>query len=400
MRVEVIGSMESGGGTCFLVKTRNGPPIVIDCGANPGDCNSPVNQQIISAVIDNQPGVVAATHFHFDHVGGLVKVAEKVAERGIPYPTIVSTPFTFRLLQAHINSRWMFVGHKIRTKRVSLVPVRHSVPESAGVLVQDDKTVFYTGDFYGIDLPATLPRVDLLIVDSTGALRDTPRADNEDKIRQNIIGLISQTLWNNNQARAYVALFSTQLERAAYLQDGVEHLGGWPAAVKGASLWQNMNCFKPIRTNSRSRVTLATGVWAQGEDKRFGDDASALVKIANGYHRDCQLRMGDLVILSGSIPTWAPRLLPPIESMCRKLKALGARVVVDTTAPESWEEFAERQKIHAGGHGNMPEITELIERVKPRMVMPFHASPEARAKIATWCKGQGYAVANGQDITL
>ena len=64
-------------------------------------------------------------------------------------------------------------------------------------------------------------------------------------------------------------------------------------------------------------------------------------------------------------------------------------MVVDTTAPKSWEEFAERKEIHAGGHGNMPEITSLIRQIQPKKVLPFHASPQARAKVAAYCLKQG-----------
>ena len=392
--IKVVGSMDAGGGACLLVQDGQKRPIVFDCGASPGNRNGAVMEKIIRTIIALQPELMALTHFHYDHWGSIPRVFDEMNMRGIPYPTIVSSDMSFELLRQHIPG-WDCcdrpVRHLERTSQLEMVPSKHSMPGSAGVLFHGRKNIFYTGDCYGIDIPSSFPEIDFLVVDSTGAMRDEPRVDNEDEIRSNIMALISETLRGNRSSRVYVALLSTKIERASYLHKKIKTLTCLHPAIKGASLLQNTDIFMGgiPRTGFKSRVTLLTGVWAQGESKWFREDASALVRIANGNDWGYPLREGDLVILSGSIPTWSPPLMAQIKAMCLKLRTRGARVVVDTTAPESWANFSERKEIHAGGHGNMPEIADLIARIQPKLVLPFHADRMAREKVALHCKQQG-----------
>ena len=117
-----------------------------------------------------------------------------------------------------------------------------------------------------------------------------------------------------------------------------------------------------------------------------------MVRLSNGADRQCELKKGDLVVLSGSIPVWSPFLTEQIKTMCQRISAIGVRLVVDTSAPEDWSQFAERREVHTGGHGNMPEIVSMIQKIKPKLVLPFHASPEAREKVADYCRGRGISV--------
>ena len=399
--VEIVGSMDSGHGTCLMFKEERKSPIVVDCGASPSNILSArvATDKIVQAVVNAQPALLALTHFHFDHCGAVPKLLKAMDRIEAQPPMIVLTDFTFALMQRCVKS-WPWV-RSVQPTGIRMIPNKHSVPGSAGVLIQGKKTIFYTGDCYGIDLPDSFPEVDLLIIDSTGAMRENPREDKEVKIRNNIISLISETLLGNRSSKAYVALFSSQLERAAYLQDEVKRITCNFPRVKGLSLCLNLNAFRGNAwSGHKSRVALTTGIWAQGENSWLGEDASALVKISNGREEDCQLENGDLVVLSGSIPTWSAVLTRQIEAMCRRIRSLGARLVVNVSAPESWSEFAERKEIHSGGHGNMPEIAGLIGKIRPKMVLPFHASPEARAKVKKHCESQGISAVADDDLPL
>lgn len=384
MSVEMVGSMDSGGGTCLVLRDGRRLPIVVDCGGTPANRRvGHTTARIMKAVVDARPRFLAVSHFHYDHCGLVANILEAMECNKIRLPTLVSTIITFALMQGRVGP----VKFQNKTDCIELILNKHSVPGSAGVLIQGRKTVFYSGDCYGMDLPDYFPAVDLLVMDCTGAMREAPRIDKEDQIRNNIMALISKTLSRDCYSNAYVALFSTQLERAAYLRNEVRKIAHIFPAVVGLSLFQNLNVFRNIYKGgvSRSRVALVTGVWAQGESGWLGEGASALVRISNGTH-NCRLKEGDLVILSGSIPVWSNVLTRQIESMCRRLNDCGARVVVDTTAPESWEQFAERKEVHSSGHGNMPEIAGLIENIRPKLVLPFHASPEARARVKAFCR--------------
>lgn len=409
LQVEIAGSMNSGGGSCIMIHDGHNPPIVIECGACFSDKKTAANIQ--RAIFNAQPEVLALSHFHFDHWGGIPSVLAKMDDAGIKLPTIVSTGMTKDFLQSHIRPMtpsfaksfaWR-EGRDRKLNRISLVPNKHSVPGSAGILVQGSQTLFYTGDCYDIDLPYEFPKTDLLIIDSTGATRECPREDKEEEIRLNIIELVRETLQEVPGSRVYIALFSSRVERACYLQQRLRPITRLLPMVKGISLSNALQVFsgsKCVSGSKGSRVALVTGIWAQGGDWRFGESASALVKIANGWERGCRVREGDLVILSGSIPAWSAVITRQIKAMCVKLREQGARVVVDTTAPESWETFAERRQVHTSGHGNMPEIAGLIDRIRPKAVLPFHASWEARQRVAEYCRKRGIGVVEDQSLPI
>jgi len=409
VRIQVIGSMDSGQGSSLLIRD-GGLTVALDCGASPFNGNGlsvgQTTERIVREMVNAKPQFLVVSHYHHDHWGAIPQLFEQLRRNRSPLPTIVSTDLTFALLQRHINPGFLYgwfhrISHQRETDQIKLIPNKHSVPGSAAVLFHGKKTVFYTGDLYELDYKDPLPETDLLIVDSTGSMREESRQDKEALIRQNIVVLISETLKKDRFANAYIALFSTQLERAAYLQQEAKVITGSSPMINGTSLFQNLSVFnRTVSVYFSSRVVLCTGIWAQGENNWFGEGASALVRISNGTDRYCQLKKGDLVILSGSIPTWSLSLSSQIEAMCLRLSQIGARVIVDTSAPEEWSRFAERKEVHSGGHGNFPEIVSVIKNLKPKQVLPFHASQEARQKVADYCKSKGISVISATQSSI
>lgn len=399
-KIKVIGSMESGQGSCFVVEDGD-MTVVIDCGANStngsvaGKCST---ESVAAQIVKAKPDFMVVTHFHADHAAfeAVINAYQKTTAQ---IPPIIATDETWELLQRRLFANPLSdfmartMGFRSSDSRIKLIPNRHSVIGSAGALVLGPKNVLYTSDFWAMDLPSDLPKVDLLIVNCTTAHKSEPRDNKEPRIRQNIMALISETLKENSRANCYVAMFSTQLERAMWMEREVCRTTGSLPVIIGTSLRTNLDAVRPDQAERRSgRVVLATGVWAHGVRGFPNEGVSALVRLANNTDRSRSLKPGDLVVLSGSIPTWHHKLPAQIEAMCRKLKTIGVRLVVDVSAPESWEQFAERKEVHAGGHGNMPEIEDLINRAKPKQVMPFHASPEARAIVARYCESKGIKV--------
>jgi len=400
--IRIIGSVLSGQGSCLLVES-NGLKVVLDCGSNSTNLNvagKVSTQSVAEQILQARPDFIVPTHFHADHAG-FQRVVETYRTARLPFPPFIATDVTWKLVQ----QRWFGqqlpsilakrMGFRGESNRIRLIPTKHSVIGSAGVLVLGPKNVLYTSDFWAMELPADLPKIDMLIVNCTTVRKSEPRDDKEVRIRQNVLGLIKETLVKNSSANCYVAMFSTQLERAMWLEQETLKLTGRLPVILGISLINNLDAVRPDSGQPRSsRIALTTGVWAHGEDYLANEreGISALVKLANDIDRYRQLKPGDLVVLSGSIPTWHHELPRLIESMCRKLRAMGVRLVVDVSAPSNWEQFAERREVHAGGHGNMPEITDLIDRVKPKMVMPFHASHEDREVVAKYCESRGIKV--------
>lgn len=414
----VSGQHQAGEGSALVVRDGN-LTIGFDCGASPTNGKPHYDQiaRVTKALAQTYSLThLVVSHFHYDHIGALLSVLQRLRELGKPWPVIVATDLTFALLKEHLAANglredWVKDSprptykliHQTGTNQIQLLANRHSVPGSASILFQGTRTLLYSGDLWQLEADR-LPPVDLLIMDSTSGTKREPReADLEAKIRSNLERLIRQGLELPRSNMTYVAMFSTQLERARWLFDLTRGLTKSPPLVSGISLLRNLGLYMKHQSGIfyeeklKYRLVLMTGAWAQGEN----DEAkSALIKLSEAIHPDCQLTPGDLVIISASIPTWSSELTKDIETMCRRLNGLGAKVVVDTTAPENWQEFASRQAIHASGHGNLPEIVKIIQAVKPKKVLPFHASPEARAAVASFCRSNGFAVVTGENSVI
>jgi ribonuclease J len=89
-----------------------------------------------------------------------------------------------------------------------------------------------------------------------------------------------------------------------------------------------------------------------------GEPMSALVRIANGDHRDVRIVPGDTVIISAS-PIPGNEL--PISRTIDNLFRLGARVLYDRIA-----------LVHVHGHASQEELKMVLSLVRPRFFVPVH----------------------------
>jgi ribonuclease J len=97
-------------------------------------------------------------------------------------------------------------------------------------------------------------------------------------------------------------------------------------------------------------VIMATG--SQGEP------TSALVRIANGDHRDIEIVPGDTVVISASpIPGNETLISRTIDNLQRQ----SARVLYSRVA-----------KVHVHGHASQEELKMMLSVVRPRYFVPVH----------------------------
>jgi len=420
VEIEVIGLVGAGQGSCLILKDGN-DTMVIDCGASPA--NSPESklmlQRIVSCIINARPQYIVVSHYHFDHVGGLVPTLKEFVRMGLPLPTIIATNMTWQLLKkslsvagfrtdAFSSNSYRYVKHQVSTDKVTLLDVSHSVPGSASVWYRGSKNVLYTADFRKMELPSQLSNIDFLIIDSTGAMRNEPWEDTEVLAQKTIMDLAQETFARDSFASVYVALFSTQLCRAFGLEQAVKNATGYFPKLHGAALFQSLQAFRGhISGNTTERFNLVTGVWAQGEGNRSRMEGSALVKLSYGTTHDTKLKPGDMVILSGSIPAWSGDLMGQINSMCKRIHEMEVQVVIDSSFPKVEGSFARRAKVHCSGHGNLPEIVSAIDAVSAKspnlQVMPFHGREDALGRVVAYCKSRSIDVipaCQGLVITL
>jgi ribonuclease J len=97
-------------------------------------------------------------------------------------------------------------------------------------------------------------------------------------------------------------------------------------------------------------LILATG--SQGEPR------SALNRMAQGEHRQTQVKPGDTIIISGGT---IPGNEEEVGRMLNKLFERGANVI-----------YGKLATVHVSGHGSRDEMEAMIEAVRPRYLIPVH----------------------------
>ena len=135
--------------------------------------------------------------------------------------------------------------------------------------------------------------------------------------------------------------------------------GFWPEEAEIVSPF-NLGYLPPEEV-----MVIATG--SQAEPR------TALVRLANGDHRDLELSAGDTVIFSAIA---IPGNEEAIERLISKLKQKNIHVVL---ASES------ALPIHASGHPSEEDVKDIYNWVQPRIAVPVHGEEEhmaANAKIA------------------
>lgn len=400
-----IGSADAGNGACFVIKNKQ-MAIALDCGAESDEIN-PIeakrnNKQLVEKLLEHKVTEIVITHFHFDHFGSLGNYLKELKKINANWPTIVCSYTTWKFLYSHLRKNKVFdksvlspyfnIKHAIGTKHVRLFDALHSVPGSCAALVTaNDRNIFYTGDFININLPDDLPEIDDLIIDSTRCEKSGfEDLGHEKRVRENLVNIIAGIRGRSRSTNIFLAMFSSQLERAGALYAAFSEMGE-RVSIKGASLANNLSLYDVnMEFSAKSRISLITGVWAQGWESPM---LSTLVKLALDQKETEKLTQGDVVILSGSIPNWSPEVAKNIKAMIDKITEKGVTVMVDDTAPEEWDDRKRvfRGDLHASGHGLLGDALVVVEKLNPRQnIIPTHGSESARKNLAMHCRKLGY----------
>ena len=119
-------------------------------------------------------------------------------------------------------------------------------------------------------------------------------------------------------------------------------------------------------------VVICTG--AQGEDR------AALMRIANGEHRQIRLQKSDTIIFSSSV-------IPGNERSIQRLK--------DSLYSQSDNVIhKEIMDVHGGGHALIEDIKMLIRQVQPTYLMPVYANHYLLREGAKVAKSIGFPKEN------
>jgi ribonuclease J len=376
--------------------------ILVDLGVAFPDMDSSPGVDLIFADIawlkeraDRLEGVFI-THAHEDHIGG---VSHFYDDLRVP---VYARAFTANLARSKMEER----GHPedaVRTVsawpetvqagpfKVGFVPISHSIPESAGLVIDSPAgRVVHSGDFkldetpvvgepFDPDLWAEISKdgVRALMCDSTNVFSPNPgRSEIEvgpdiERCVANAPGMVVATTFASNVARLKTLAEAGQRAGRSIVLLGRAMRRMVEAAVDTGVLTD----FPPVISAEQAQevprdhvMLLLTG--SQGERR------AASAQLARGKYRGIELKEGDLFLFSSKTIPGNER---GVIRIMNQLSEKGVDIVDDSTG-----------LYHVSGHANRPDLERLHSIVKPQMVVPMHGEHRHLREHARLAEGNGF----------
>lgn len=395
--------------------------LVIDMGLSfPDETMHGIDYVIpnITYLKENKKKIVGAvfTHGHYDHIGAVPHVIDKIWRRGLP---IYASPLTKGIILKRqkdfpntppFNIQEVKNGSKIKLGpfQIEFFKQNHSIPDNMGLIITTPVgRIIHTSDFkfdlYPINDEPTdfkkLKRIGstptlLLMSDSTGAEQEG-HSFSEKEVFKNLETIFSQT-----KGKVIAATFSSLLNRVQQIITLSEKYGR-RVVVEGYSMRANVEISKKLGYLKSKKGTLITkkGIKSIPDNKLTvvctgaqGENNAALMRIINKENKSIKLRKNDSVILSSSI-------VPGNERSVQFLKDNILRQGADIFHYKMMD-------IHAGGHGLRDELRTMIEIIKPKFFMPIHGQYSMLMNHADLAKSMGIheknivVAENGQVVNL
>lgn len=335
----------------------------------------------ISYLVENQKKLkgIIITHGHEDHTGALPYILPRL---NVP---IYSAPLTHGLISIKLKEHGLLDTAKLisvqpREKlslgqfKVEFLRMCHSIPDALGLIIRTPVgTVVHSGDFKLDYTPVDSKTTDFTRLAQMGAegvlllLSDSTYVEVPGYTpSEQVVGEALRHIMADAPGRVIVTTFASLISRiqqvidaAAKYERKVFVIGrsmtetvrisqelGYLHSTKGVlSRLEELQRLPPDRI-----VLLTTG--SQGEP------TSALVRIANGEHKQVRILPEDTIVLSATpIPGNETLINRTIDSLFKQ----GAQVFYDKVA-----------QVHVHGHGSQEELKLLINLVRPKFLLPIH----------------------------
>ena len=320
------------------------------------------------------------THGHFDHIGALPYMLEKIRN-----PIIYAAPLTKALvIKRHeefkhlpklaIDEIKSGEKRKIGIFEVEFIHINHSIPDDMALLIKTPVgSIMCTSDFKFdhrpvIDKPAEIDRLKkigddgllLLMSDSTGA-EEPGHSISESDIQVNLEKLIKDA-----PGRVIVGMFASAINRVQQIISISEKYGR-RVVVEGFSMKAAVEVSKVLGYIKTKKGTLISASESnkQADNKITilgtggqGEENAILMRLATHRHKQLELKKGDTIIFSSSI-------IPGNERTIQHLKDNLLRHGVKVYNYKMLD-------IHAGGHGQQDDLMHMLELVRPKFLMPVH----------------------------
>ncbi len=361
---------------------------------------------------ENKIKALFITHGHEDHIGAIPFLLQTMNIPAIYVPNQALGLIRKKLNERNIQYKNLFVYSeqdriKFKSMSVDFFRTTHSIPDSHGMAINTPNgTVVSTGDFKFDFTPigpmanlhkmATIGNrgVSLLLSDSTNALNEGISMS-ESRVDEAL-----SEIFNLYEGRIIVATFASNIYRIKHIIDTCKR-NGRKIAIFGRSMENNIEISieggyiknKDLFISPREANKLPDNKVCLLCTGSQGEPLAALSRIANGTHRQIQLKDNDVVVFSSSP---IPGNALSISRTINKLYLKGVRVYTNTSLSD----------IHTSGHGNQEELKLMLRLMKPRYFMPVHGEYrmlKAHADLAIECnipKENTFVLSNGDVLSL
>ena len=380
--------------------------VVVDAGVLfPGEDTPGIDFAIpdISYLRENRDRVraILITHGHEDHIGALPFV---LAEIDVP---VYASRLAHGLISVKLRERGMIRDARLNVVephnrfrvgafQVEFFRVCHSIPDAMGLAIETPLgMVIHTGDFKIDHTPIDSQPMDfialarlagdgalLLLSDSTYA-EVKGFTESEQVVARALDRLIGEA-----PGRVMVATFASLISRVQQVVDSAVKYDR-KVAVVGRSMANNVKMASKMGyLDVPDGVLVSTRDAARLPQKRVvivatgsqGEPTSALVRIANGDHRDVEVVPGDTVIISASpIPGNETLIAKTIDSLFMR----GAHVY-----------YSRIEMVHVHGHASQEELKMMLGLVRPRYFVPVHGEYRHLVAHAAIARSMGVPASN------
>ena len=382
LRVIPLGGLGEIGKNMMALEYE-GDIIVIDCGVLFPEQDMPGVDLVIPDITylmerKDHVKAILITHGHEDHTGALPFVLPS-----LPVP-VYAPRLAHGLISVKLKERRGLRASRLEIAEpgtsiklgkfgVEFFRVCHSIPDAMGLAIETPiGTVIHTGDFKIDHTPVDGKGTDmarladygakgvlLLFSDSTYA--ETPGYTPSEKVvgeaLDRAIGRPGESAGGDLRLPDLPHTAGYRRLRQARPEGGnrrAQH-GGQRQDEHRDGLYLSPSRRAPSPGGDQTAAPREVGPDYHGKP---GELTSALVRIANGDHRDIRVIPGDTVIISATpIPGNETVVSRTIDNLTRQ----GARVLYDKLA-----------LVHVHGHGSQEELKMMLSITKPRFFIPVH----------------------------
>jgi len=379
----VLGGLGEVGKNMYAIEADD-EIIIIDAGISfPEDDSLGIDYVLpdFTYLKENEEKIKALfiTHGHEDHIGAIPFLLQSINIPVIYAPNQAKQLIGLKLADRNIRYDNLNVYNsddviKFKNITVDFFRTTHSIPDSHGICITTkDGTIATTGDFK-FDLTPIGPMadlhkmadlgrrgIDLLISDSTNALNEGI-STSESKVD----GALSDIFDAHPTERIIVATFASNIYRLKHIFETC-YKHNRKICIFGRSMENNINIsinggyidHKELLISAEEANNLKPGEVCLLCTGSQGEPLAALSRIADGTHKQINLRDDDVVVFSSSA---IPGNQLSISRTINKLYLRGVKVFTNTLLSD----------IHTSGHANQDELKLMIRLLMPKYLMPFH----------------------------